>query len=51
MRLKETIAAAKKIIKGRKKDKKLWSKADVAFAKLSKERAEKNLKQRHLTNT
>ena len=43
MKLKETIQAAKKIIKGRKQDKKLWSKEDVLYAKMVKRRAKQKL--------
>mgnify|MGYP001185456262 CR=1 FL=1 len=47
MRLKETIKAAKRIIKQRKKDKKLWTKQDVLYAKLIKKRAEKKLEDKN----
>ena len=43
MRLKETIKAAKRIIKERKVNKKLWTKEDVLFAKLIKRRAKQKL--------
>ena len=47
MRLKETIKAAKRIIKERKVNKKLWTKEDVLFAKLIKKRAEKKLAEKN----
>ena len=43
MNLKETIKAAKKIIKERKINKKMWTKEDVLFAKLIKRREKKKL--------
>ena len=43
MNPKETIKAAKRIIKERKINKKLWTKEDVLFAKLIKRRAKQKL--------
>ena len=43
MKSKETIKAAKKLIKSRKKNKKLWSKEDVLYAKMVKRSAEVKL--------
>ena len=43
MKSKETIKAAKKLIKSRKKNKKLWSKEDVLYAKMVKRRAKQKL--------
>lgn len=48
MRLKETIKAAKKIIKARKKNKMCYTKEEVMYAKLLKRRAEQKLKEKHL---
>ncbi len=45
MNPKETIKAAKKIIRERKINKKLWTKEDVLFAKLIKRRAKKKLEE------
>ena len=47
MNPKETIQAAKRIIKERKINKKLWTKEDVLFAKMMKRKASKS---KHLTN-
>lgn len=47
MRLKETIKAAKRIIKARKKNKMLYTKEEVMYAKLLKKRAEKKLEEKH----
>ena len=43
MNPKETIKAAKRIIKQRKINKNLWTKEDVLFAKLVKRRAKEKL--------
>tara|TARA_B100000609_G_C17087642_1_gene367552 strand:- start:569 stop:727 length:159 start_codon:yes stop_codon:yes gene_type:complete len=47
MRIKDTIKAAKKIIKARKKNKKLYTKEEVKYAKLLKRRAEEKLEEKH----
>jgi|MDSZ01.2.fsa_nt_gb hypothetical protein len=47
MRLKETIKAAKRIIKARKKNKMLYTKEEVMYAKILKKRAEQKLKEKH----
>ena len=51
MRLKETIKAAKRIIKARKKNKMMYTKEEVMYAKLLKKRAEQKLKEKHSTDT
>ena len=51
MRLKDTIKAAKKIIKARKKNKMCYTKEEVAYAKLLKKRAEIKLEQKHSNDT
>ena len=45
MNPKETIKAAKQIIRERKINKKMWTKEDVLFAKLIKRRAKKKLEE------
>ena len=47
MRLKDTIKAAKKIIKARKNNKACYTKEEVLYAKLLKRRAETMVEIKH----
>lgn len=51
MRLKDTIKAAKKIIKARKCCPEYYNKEDVLYAKLLKKRAERLLEIKHSKDT
>ena len=47
MTLNDTLKQCKKIIKARKKNKKLYTKEEVKYAKLLKRRAEEKLEEKH----